>query len=163
MGDLRVKDVMTTAVVTVEDSSTLHDATITFAINGISGAPVVDDQGNLTGVLSETDILSFVKTLQEEIHRKEPATSFLSVPLEDILKDEKLANVYRDISSKKVRDIMTRDVITVSADTSVMEAIEMMIKKDVNRVPVVEQGKIVGIVTKGDIIWALYRDKFSKA
>lgn len=163
MADLRVKDVMTTAVVTVEDSSTLHDATITFAINGISGAPVVDDQGNLTGVLSETDILSFVKTLQEEIHRKEPATSFLSVPLEDILKDEKLANVYRDISSKKVRDIMTRDVITVSADTSVMEAIEMMIKKDVNRVPVVEQGKIVGIVTKGDIIWALYRDKFSKA
>ncbi|MDD1768269.1 MAG: CBS domain-containing protein [Methanomassiliicoccales archaeon] len=163
MGDLRVKDVMTTAVVTVEDSSTLHDATITFAINGISGAPVVDDQGNLTGVLSETDILSFVKTLQEEIHRKEPATSFLSVPLEDILKDEKLADVYRDISSKKVRDIMTRDVITVSADTSVMEAIEMMIKKDVNRVPVVEQGKIVGIVTKGDIIWALYRDKFSKA
>jgi len=163
MADLRVRDVMTTSVVTVEDSSTLHDATITFAVNGISGAPVVDDQGNLTGILSETDILSFVKTLQEEIHRKEPATSFLNVPFEDILKDEKLANVYRDISGKKVRDIMTKDAVTVSPDTSVMEAIDMMIKKDVNRVPVIERGKIVGIVTKGDIIWALYRDKFSKA
>jgi len=163
MADLRVRDVMTTSVVTVEDSSTLHDATITFAVNGISGAPVVDDQGNLTGILSETDILNFVKTLQEEIHRKEPATSFLNVPFEDILKDEKLANVYRDISGKKVRDIMTKDAVTVSPDTSVMEAIDMMIKKDVNRVPVIERGKIVGIVTKGDIIWALYRDKFSKA
>jgi CBS domain-containing protein len=51
----------------------------------------------------------------------------------------------------------------MSPDTSVMEAIDMMIKMDVNRVPVVDHGKIVGIVTKGDIIWALYRDKFSKA
>ncbi|MGD0056720.1 MAG: CBS domain-containing protein [Methanomassiliicoccales archaeon] len=162
MADLRVRDVMTTTVVTVEDSSTLHDATITFAVNGISGAPVVDDRGNLEGVLSETDILSFVKTLQEEIRRKEPATSFLSVPFEDILKDEKLASVYRDISDKKVKDIMTKDVLIVSPDTSVMEAIDTMIKKDVNRVPVIEHDKIVGIVTKGDIIWALYRDKFSK-
>jgi CBS-domain-containing membrane protein len=162
MADLQVRGVMTTTVVTVEASSTLHDATVTFAINGISGAPVVDDRGNLVGVLSETDILAFVKTLQEEIHRKEPATSFLSVPFEDILKDEKLASIYKDISGKKVKDIMTKDVLVMSPDTSVMEAIDMMIKMDVNRVPVVDHGKIVGIVTKGDIIWALYRDKFSK-
>jgi CBS domain-containing protein len=163
MADLQVRDVMTTTVVTVEASSTLHDATVTFATNGISGAPVVDEQGDLVGVLSETDILTFVKTLQEGIRQEEPATSFLNVPFEDILKDEKLAGVYKEISGKKVKDIMTKDVLTVSPDTSVMEAIDMMIKKDVNRVPVVEHGKIVGIVTKGDIIWALYRDKFSKA
>lgn len=154
---------MTTTVVTIGADATLHDATVTFAINGISGAPVVDAAGNIVGVLSETDILAFVMTLQEEIRRKQPETSFLSVPLEDILKNDKLAGVYSDISGKRVNEIMSREVLTVSADTGIMEAIEMMMKKDVNRVPVVDQGKLVGIVTKGDIIWALYRDKFSKA
>jgi len=162
MADLQVRDVMTTAVVTVDASSNLYDATVAFAVNGISGAPVIDENGKLVGVLSETDILTFVKTLQEEIHRKEPDTSFLSVPLEEILKDEKLAGVYRDISGKNVREIMSEDVLTVSPNTSVMEAIDLMIKRDVNRVPVVDHDKIVGIVTKGDIIWSLYKDKFSK-
>lgn len=162
MADLQVRDVMTTVVVTVDASSTLYDATVAFAVNGISGAPVIDENGRLVGVLSETDILTFVKTLQEEIHRKEPDTSFLSVPLEEILKDEKLAGVYRDISGKSVREIMSEDVLTVSPNTSVMEAIDLMIKRDVNRVPVVDHDKIVGIVTKGDIIWSLYKDKFSK-
>jgi CBS domain-containing protein len=145
MADLQVRDVMTTVVVTVDASSTLYDATVAFAVNGISGAPVIDENGRLVGVLSETDILAFVKTLQEEI-----------------LKDEKLAGVYRDISGKSVREIMSEDVLTVSPNTSVMEAIDLMIKRDVNRVPVVDHDKIVGIVTKGDIIWSLYKDKFSK-
>lgn len=146
----------------MDASSTLYDATVAFAVNGISGAPVIDENGKLVGVLSETDILAFVKTLQEEIHRKEPNTSFLSVPLDEILKDEKLAGVYKDISGKSIREIMSEEVLTVSPSTSVMEAIDLMIKRDVNRVPVVDHDKIVGIVTKGDIIWSLYKDKFSK-
>lgn len=163
MPDLRVRDVMTTTVVTIKGDATLHDATVSFAINGISGAPVVDNEGRLIGVLSETDILAFVKRLQEEIRRKHPSVSFLSVPFEDILKDEKLAKIYNEISSKKVSEIMTKEVVTVTPDTEIMEAIDIMMRKDVNRMPVVEHGKIVGIVTKGDIIWALYKDKFSKA
>ncbi|MEM2944371.1 MAG: CBS domain-containing protein [Methanomassiliicoccales archaeon] len=162
MPDLRVRDVMTTTVVTIKADATLHDATITFAVNGISGAPVVDDDGKLVGILSETDILAFVKKLQEEIRKKQPSVSFISVPFEEILKNEKLAELYKEISGKKISEIMSKDVVTVSPDTGIMEAIDIMMKKDVNRMPVIEHDKIVGIVTKGDIIWALYKDKFSK-
>ncbi|MBM4237125.1 MAG: CBS domain-containing protein [Euryarchaeota archaeon] len=162
MADLQVRDVMTSTVVAVKGTASLHDATVTFAVNGISGAPVVDDEGRLIGVLSETDILAFVKRLQDEVRNEFPSTSFLALPFEEILKDEKLAGIYKEVSGKRVKEIMTTDVLTVTPEMNIMEAIDNMMKKDVNRVPVLEHGKIVGIVTKGDIIWALYRDKFSK-
>ena len=90
-----------------------------------------------------------------------PSMSFITLPFDELMDDEDLAKTYRDISNTSVSEIMTKAVLTVSPDTDVAEAIEGMMKKQVNRVPVIEQGKVVGIVTRGDIIWAMYRSKMA--
>ena len=162
MSELKIRDVMTSNVVCLKESDTLKDATVTFALDGISGAPVIDADGRLQGILSETDILEFVKKYQEKIRMDYPSMSFITLPFDELMDDKDLAKAYQDISNTMVEEIMTKAVLTVSPDTDVAEAIEGMMKKQVNRVPVIEQGKVVGIVTRGDIIWAMYRSKMAK-
>jgi CBS domain-containing protein len=161
MSELKIRDVMTSNVVTLRGYDTLKDATVTFALDGISGAPVIDDEGRLIGILSETDILDFVKQYQEKMRMAYPSMSFITLPFDELMDDEELAKTYSDISNTKVEEIMTKAVLTVTPDTDVAEAIEGMMRKEVNRVPVIEQDKVVGIVTRGDIIWSMYRSKMA--
>lgn len=158
MGQLKVSDIMTTQVISLLGTDTLKDATITLAVDNLSGAPVVDDDNRLIGILSECDILKIILEHEENLNLKNPVLHLLAFPMDDI-EDPQLKAAADKISEIRVSDIMIRDIITTSPNAEIIDVLRIMIDRDVNRVPVLEQGVLVGIVTRGDIIFSIYKRK----
>jgi CBS domain-containing protein len=159
MGQLKVRDIMTTQLVTLSGDDTVKDATITFAVNGVSGAPVVDDNYRLVGILSENDILGLIVKYDKRYNFQDPSLHMLAFYMDGEISDPVMAKVSKEISETKVSDIMTRSVLTTAPDSSIMDVLKSMINMDVNRVPVLEKGVLVGIVTRGDIVFSIYKKK----
>ncbi|MCL2786247.1 MAG: CBS domain-containing protein [Methanomassiliicoccaceae archaeon] len=159
MVKLHVRDVMTTQVVTLKETDTIKQATVLFALHNISGAPVVDDDRHLIGILSETDILELVMKYQDQLHIDHPSLYMLESPMDDTSGDEDVKKASDDISNTLVKDIMTRTVLTTAPDAMIADVTQEMIKKTVNRVPVLERGVLVGIISRGDIIFSIYKKK----
>jgi CBS domain-containing protein len=141
---MRVADLMTTDVVTVKPETPLRDAAGLLAERRISGLPVVDDQGHVVGVLSEADIVVKAGGAPRE-HR------LLGWLLEG---DIDLAD---KIAARTVGDAMSAPAITIDAHRRVHEAAKLMAAEGVNRLPVVDDGRLVGIVTRADVVRAFAR------
>ncbi|MDY5678444.1 MAG: CBS domain-containing protein [Candidatus Methanomethylophilaceae archaeon] len=160
MSKLKVRDLMTTQLVTLQPTDTVKKAAIKFAVDNISGAPVVDNRNHLLGILSENDILNTILkyqiALDDENHDSVMLTYAMDSPTET---DDILKKVSEEISNLEVSAIMTRTVLTTTPDTTIMEVLRAMIEMKVNRVPVVEKGVVIGIISRGDIIFALYKRK----
>ena len=160
MSKLKVRDLMTTQLVTLQPTDTVKKAAIKFAVDNISGAPVVDNRNHLLGILSENDILNTILkyqiALDDENHDSVILTYSMDSPTET---DDILKKVSEEISNLEVSAIMTRTVLTTTPDTTIMEVLRAMIEMNVNRVPVVEKGVVIGIISRGDIIFALYKRK----
>ncbi|MCL2711854.1 MAG: CBS domain-containing protein [Methanomassiliicoccaceae archaeon] len=155
-----VRDVMTTQVITLKETDTIKQATVLFALHNISGAPVVDKDRHLIGIISETDILELVMKYHNQLHIDHPSLYMLSSPMDDDTQnDEDLKNASDVISKTLVKDIMTRTVLTTTPDAKIADVVEEMIKMTVNRVPVLEKGILVGILSRGDIIFSIYKKK----
>ena len=160
MSKLKVRDLMTTQLVTLQPTDTVKKAAIKFAVDNISGAPVVDNRNHLLGILSENDILNTILkyqiALDDENHDSVILTYSMDSPTET---DDILKKVSEEISNLEVSAIMTRTVLTTTPDTTIIEVLRAMIEMKVNRVPVVEKGVVIGIISRGDIIFALYKRK----
>ena len=160
MSKLKVRDLMTTQVVTLKPDDTVKKAVIKFALDNISGAPVVDNRNHLLGILSENDVLGMLLKYQETLDDDSPGSVMLNYPMDSSMEeDSALKSIADEISNTLVSDIMTRTVLTTSPDTTIMEVLSAMIEMKVNRLPVVEKGVVVGIISRGDIIFALYKKK----
>ena len=83
----------------------------------------------------------------------------LNYPMDSAMEEGKLKSISDEISNMVISDIMKRTVLTTSPDTTIMEVLRAMIEMKVNRLPVVEKGVLVGIISRGDIIFALYKKK----
>ena len=143
---MKARDVMVSAVMTLKSSSTVADAAELFLEKRISAAPVVDDQGKILGIVSEGDLM----------HRVEAGTQRQrSWWLYPFVGESALATEYVKAHAKKVADVMTRSVVTVSPDTAVHEIAALIESKRIKRVPVVENGKLVGLVSRANLIQAL--------
>lgn len=149
-----VKDTMTKYVITLSPEESIRDASEKFAMKNISGAPVVDESGKIVGILSEADILHSLKTYYKQSDVVFLPTPFdlIEIPFRQVITFTEAKVALEDISKKKVREIMKKNVISISPDESVEYAAELMIEKKVNRLPVVENEKLLGIITRGDII-----------
>ncbi len=159
MSKLRVRDVMTTQVITLNGNDSIREATVRFAIDGVSGAPVVNDDGELIGILSETDILKLMTQHQEKLHLANPSLYLLALPFDGKIDDPELREACQAISATKVRDVMTTLVLSTTPDDKIADVIQRMVDLKINRVPVLEKGKLVGIVSRGDIIFSIYSKK----
>ena len=160
MSQQLVRDVMTTQVVTLKGTDTVRQATVKLAIENLSGLPVVDDNKKLVGMLSETDILELVLRYQAELNIDDPSLYMLSMPMDDEnIKDAKMRDAIKHISEMPVEDIMAKTLITTSPNEKIINVVKAMIERCVNRVPVLEKGVLVGIVSRGDIIFATYKRK----
>lgn len=159
MSKLKVRDLMTTQVVTLKPDDTVKKAVIKFALDNISGAPVVDNRNHLLGILSENDVLNIILNYQVRLEADNSSDVMLNYPMDSALEDEKLRSVSDEISNMAVSDIMTRTVLSTTPDTTIMEVLKAMIEMKVNRLPVIEKGVLVGVITRGDIIFALYKKK----
>jgi CBS domain-containing protein len=148
-------DVMTHEVVTLSPEMTVEAAAERFVQRGISGAPVVDDRGRLIGVLSESDILRRLKEIAEEALGKRYLTSRVhSLELLAFLGErqhEAVEAIYRQLRGSKVGDVMTKRVQSVRPTDSLENVAAAMIEYDVNRLPVVDAGRVVGIITRADL------------
>ncbi len=158
---MHVADVMTRTVVTLSPRMTLEQAAERLVEKGISGAPVVDDRGRLVGVLSESDLLRQLKAIAEEtIGKKYLTESVHSLALLAFLSESRpsaVDEVYRKLRSAKVADAMTKRVETVRTTDTLETVAAIMIQHDVNRVPVVDADRVVGIMTRTDLARVLAR------
>ena len=144
---LRVKDVMTTPVVTVGSDSTVSVVAELLVTHGISAVPVVDG-GKLVGIVSEGDL----------VHRAEIGTEpryGRSWWLDLFTNHASMAAQYTKSHSVKVADVMTRNVVTVAEITPLAEVANVLDKKHIKRVPVMRSGEVVGIVSRANLVRAL--------
>jgi len=143
---LTAKDIMNKNVVTVTDDTSVETLGRLFIEKNISGAPVLDQGGNVVGIVTENDLVSQNK----RIHIPTTIRLFDAfIPLEGFGSIEK---EIRRMSASKVAEICSRDVVTVSPDTPLQDVATIMSEQNIHLLPVVTSGKIVGIIGKIDII-----------
>jgi CBS domain-containing protein len=160
MSKLKVRDLMTTQVVTLQPTDTIKKATIKFAVDNISGAPVVDGRNHLLGIVSENDILQLIYSKQIMLDKENSGAVMLCHSMDsDENGADGLQRISEEISNMEVGSIMVRTVLTTSPDALVMEVLKSMIEMDVNRLPVVEKGVVIGVISRADIVFALYKRK----
>ncbi|MCL2148688.1 MAG: CBS domain-containing protein [Methanomassiliicoccaceae archaeon] len=159
MTELRVRDLMTTQVLTVKPTDTIKRATIKFAVDNSTGAPVVDNRNHVIGIITENDVLALILKYQNKLDRDTSPHSLLSLPMDGVTTDPALAEANRAISETKVEELMTRTVLSTSPDEKIVEALKKMMHLDVNRLPVLEKGVLVGAISRSDIIFYIYKKK----
>ncbi|HLY47058.1 MAG TPA: CBS domain-containing protein [Stellaceae bacterium] len=146
---MRAMDVMTTDVITVAPDMTVQALATLLAERGISGAPVVDAGGRLVGVISEGDLLHRAEIGTARRHRVRRRSWWLDHFASDLARD------YVKSHGRTVNDIMTRAVVTVTEDTELADVAALLEAKRVKRVPVMRDGKIVGIISRANIVRAV--------
>jgi CBS domain-containing protein len=144
---MQARDVMTSTVISVTLDTTVHDMARLLVEHRISAAPVVDRDGHVVGVVSEGDLLR-----REEIGT-EKRTNRRAWWL-DILSDGGAAD-YIKSHARTVGEIMTRDPVCVHEDTSLAEIAAVLESHHIKRVPVLRDGKLVGIVSRSNLVQAL--------
>jgi CBS domain-containing protein len=142
-------DVMTSDVITVEPDMTIQSLAALLASSGISGAPVVDSGGRLVGIVSEGDLLHRAEIGTARRHRERRRSWWLDHFASDLARD------YVKSHGRTVKDLMTRDVVTVTEDTDLGDVAALMEVKRIKRVPVMREGKIVGIISRANIVRAV--------
>ena len=149
MDGLTARDIMQAEVVTIGPDATVRELADLLATRKISGVPVVDGEGTVVGVVTEGDIV-----LQDAGLHFPHYIQFLDSTnyLESVSKFEER---FRRTFGTKVADIMSAEVVTVAPDASVYDVATMMADRDVNRVPVLELGRLVGIITRADVVKAI--------
>lgn len=148
---LTAKDIMTTSVITVNPDLAVEELAALLWENRISGAPVVDAEGALVGVVTESDLIDQTK----KIH----IPTMISF-LDSVIMLESAAKVEKQIgkmTGTTVDDICSKKVVSVKEETPLEEIATIMAEKGLHTIPVVREGELVGVVGKKDIIKTLAR------
>jgi CBS domain-containing protein len=143
---MKAADVMVTNVITVGPDACLRDVAHILLTNRISGLPVVDKDGKIIGIVSEGDLM---RRAEAGTGRRRPWW------LAMLTGRDVLAAEYVQEHSRKVADVMTVHVVTASPDTSLQEIATLLEKNAIKRVPIVEGTKLVGIVSRANLLQAL--------
>ena len=143
---MRARDVMVRAVATTSPDTAVEELARLMINLRISGVPVMDKDGRLVGIVTEGDLLRRVETGTER-RRTSWSESFSS--------NSRLAAEYIRSHAKRVADIMTREVFSVEEMATLGEIADLLETKHIKRVPVVHDGKIVGIVSRTDLLKCL--------
>ena len=141
-----VRDVMVAPVITVTPSTAVKKVAELFLEKRISAAPVVESDQRLVGIVSEGDLLHRVEAGTERHH---------SWWLKGFIGDDALAAEYVKSHGLKVSDVMTRRVVTAAPETPLHEVAALLEKNAIKRVPILENGKLVGIVSRANLIQAV--------
>ncbi len=150
---LTAKELMTKNVITVTGETPVRELAKILSENKISGAPVVDDQGSVIGVVTESDLIYQNKKVHiPTVVAILDAFIFLESP-------EKMEKELKKMAGAKVEDIFAHEVITVQQDTPLDEVATLMAEKKVHTLPVLDSEKLVGVIGKSDIIRTIAQGK----
>lgn len=155
---LKIREVMSKPVITVTPEILVKEAAMLLAEKNISGVPVVE-AGKIVGVFSEADILRSIKTTKKDLRLVFPSVSSLGIAFQEEVTQREILEAYDEIGRRPVKEVMSKEVVTIEPDTPLNEAIVKMVRRDINRLPVVDRNELVGIVTRGDVIRGLAKEE----
>lgn len=147
---MKIRDIMETNVITIKKDASYEEAAKILYEKNVSGVPVVDDSGAVVGIVSEKDIVRVLYPFYQSYYEQ----PVLYTDYED---REKKAT---EIRNQTAEIFMTKNVVPVSPDDAIMQAGALMLAKGINRLPVVEDGKVIGIVSRRMIFRAILRENF---
>ncbi len=148
---LTAKDIMTKNVITVKPDTSIQDLASLLVKHDISGTPVLDDSGALYGIVTEHDLINQNKRLHIPT-----VVSFLDAAIY-LESSKKFEQDVKRLAATRVGEICTRKVVTITGDMTVVDIATIMGEKKVHVLPVLEKGKLVGIVGKRDVVKAVAR------
>ncbi len=143
---MRAHQIMTRSVITVTPETTIVEAANTMLQKHVSGLPVVNATGKLVGIISEGDFIR-----RSEIGTQRRRGRFLRF----ILGSGKQASDFVHEHGRKVAEIMTPELLTITEDTALEEIVELMERNKVKRLPVIRDNKVVGIVSRANLLQAV--------
>jgi CBS domain-containing protein len=145
-GSMEASDIMSRAVVTVGPATTVTELARTMIEHRISAVPVTDDKGVMIGIVTEGDLLRRAEIGSE--HQQSRWAEFVCA-------NWNLAAEYTKEHGRRVSDVMTSPVVTVAATATLGEIADIMESRHIKRVPIVENEKLVGIVSRANLVQAL--------
>ena len=143
---MNASDIMTPGVISADPDATVLEAARYMLQHHISGLPIIDKTGNLVGIVSEGD---FLRRRETSTDRKR------SRWLDFLMGPGKMAAEYTRTHGRKVSEVMTTEVHTVTEDTPIEKIVELMERRRIKRVPVLQGNKVIGIVTRANLMHAV--------
>ncbi len=138
-----VRDVMTREVASVQAETSVEDAVALMLDRRVSGLPVLDRAGAVVGIVTEGDVL---RRPELGAARSQPGW------IQYVVDPDRLAETYAREHGRHVSDVMTRALVTVSPEATLADAVGLMTRHRIRRLPVVEQGRLAGIVARADLL-----------
>ena len=150
-----IKKIMTKEVVTAKPNDSIRTVIKLLSEHKISGIPVVGDNEVVVGIICESDILQALKTEFTTISLVFPSSHALGMTFEETTNEVEIKDALKKLGEMKIEKIMTTNLITVEPNNTIEEVAQIMVQNNINRVPVINEDKLIGIVTRGDIIRGL--------
>ena len=141
---MKVKDIMTEPVITIREDTPLQKVAQIMLENRIGGLPVINESGDLTGIVTESDFTAKEKCV--------PFSMFRAPQLFGIWLGNDAEELYARAGNIPAREVMSTSVVTVTENDPIEKVLELILKYDINRIPVVKDRKPVGIVARRDIL-----------
>lgn len=138
---MKVKDVMQVRVITVLPEASYEEAARLLSVYNISGVPVVNEGGEIIGILSEKDLFRVLYPNYDTFYKNPESYTDLEIREQEIA----------EWRGRKIKDVMSTHIKSVHPDDPVLKAGSIMLSEQVHRLPVVAEGKLVGIVSRRDI------------
>ena len=141
---MKVKDIMMQPVITIIEDTSLQEVARIMLENRIGGLPVINESGELTGIVTESDFTAKEKCV--------PFSMFRAPQLFGTWLGNDAEDLYARGRNIPAREVMSTSVVTVTENDSIEKVLELILKYDINRIPVVKDGKPVGIVARRDLL-----------
>jgi CBS domain-containing protein len=146
-----VSEIMTRTPKTVKPDTKLLEVVSLMCLFRFSGLPVEDEPGHMVGFIAEKDVLHHMFPKLEDFKDMMAAPDY-----------DNMMHQYKDVVNLKVSDLMTENVITVSSDIHILKAATVMVRNKFRRIPVADDGKLVGMISLGDIHKAIFQANLSQ-
>jgi CBS domain-containing protein len=152
---MQVRDFMIREVITAKQSTTVKELISILENNRIGGVPVVDDRGNLVGIVSDGDIVRFLSPHKEKV--------YLAYYVSYLEEAQKIEDVLREKMNTPIEEIMVKkNIKTLAPDDDFENAIRLISKHHFKKIPVLNgAGRVIGIISRGDIIHNLSKKIFN--
>lgn len=141
---MKVKDIMTEPVITIGEDTSLQKVAQIMLENRIGGLPVINESGDLTGIVTESDFTAKEKCI--------PFSMFRAPQLFGTWLGNDAEDLYARAKNIPAREVMSTSVVTVTENDSIEKVLDLILKCDINRIPVVKDRKPVGIVARRDLL-----------
>lgn len=147
---VKARDIMTRKVISVSPETEVTKATKIMLDNSINGMPVVDSEGRLVGIICQSDLIAQQKQLPL------PSVFTLLDGVIPLFSQKNLESEAQKIMATTVSKAMTPDPITISPESSLEEIAKLMVDKKLHTLPVIKQGKLIGIIGKEDVLRTIF-------